>query len=178
MKAVELALEKILEEAFQRVSELAGESLANRIEVVWNSRMRSSAGRAMWPACRIELNPKLLQVDLKEVRRTLLHELAHLLAYHRAGGRPIAPHGVEWQRACADLGIPGESATHHLPLPTRTMRKRWRYHCPSCGASHERVHKIKGQQACYTCCKSYNKGKYHKKFRFQQEAIEHEDHSA
>lgn len=178
MKALELALEEMLQDAFCRVSELAGDALTSRIEVVWNSRMRSSAGRAMWPTCRIEINPKLLQVDLKEVRRTLLHELAHLLAYYRAGGRRIAPHGVEWQRACADLGIPGESATHHLPLPTRTMRKHWRYHCPNCGESHQRVHKIKGQQACYACCQSYNKGKYHKKFCLVQEAIESGDQDA
>lgn len=147
-----------------RLEELAGDQFAGQVNVVWNKRMRSTAGRAFWPECRIELNPKLVNISLEEVRRTLLHELAHLLAYHRCGRRRIAPHGVEWQQACADLGIPGESARHTLPLPRREQKKKWRYTCPSCSESIERVRQMKRYVACYTCCQKYNKGRYHKRF--------------
>jgi predicted SprT family Zn-dependent metalloprotease len=154
-----------------RLEELAGSKFAAQVSVVWNKRMRSTAGRAFWPECRVELNPKLVSISLDEVRRTLLHELAHLLAYHRCGRRRIAPHGVEWQQACADLGIPGESARHTLPLPKREQKKKWRYTCPSCNESIERVRQMKRYVACYTCCQKYNKGRYHKRFELVGEKL-------
>ena len=48
-----------------------------------------------------------LMKDPELIRRTVLHELAHARAwemYHERG------HGAAWQRACAELGIPGERA--------------------------------------------------------------------
>lgn len=42
------------------------------------------------------------------IRRTLLHELAHALAWERRRSRG---HGKIWQHYCAALGIPGERAT-------------------------------------------------------------------
>ena len=130
--------------------------------------MRTTAGRAFWPDAMIELNPKLVEIAPEEVQRTLLHELAHLVAYTRAGRRRISAHGVEWQKACADLGIPGERATHSLPLPGRTMQKKWRYSCPACGEGFERVRKMKRYAGCYACCKDHNGGYYHKKFRLTE----------
>ena len=57
----------------------------------------------------MELNPRLKQLPVpqraSEIRRTLRHELAHLVAYVRAGRRRIKPHGEEWKQACKDLGI-------------------------------------------------------------------------
>ena len=51
-----------------------------------------------------------------QLLRTLLHELAHALAWvhHRATG-----HGPVWQRYCAALGIPGERAcTRNIEFDT------------------------------------------------------------
>jgi len=141
------------------------DALAETISVVWNSRMRTTAGRAFWPEGKIELNPKLNEVVPGEVRATLLHELAHLVAYARAGRRRIKAHGSEWQQACADLGIPGERATHSLPLPGRTMRRKWRYTCPACGEGFDRVRRMKRNAGCYACCQKNNGGYYHQKFR-------------
>ena len=141
------------------------EQLADRVQVIWNKRMRTTAGRAFWPDAIIELNPKLEEIAPEEVQRTLLHELAHLVAYARAGRHRISAHGVEWQQACADVGIPGERATHSLPLPGRKMQKKWRYSCPACGEGFDRVRKIKRYAGCYSCCKQHNGGYYDKKFR-------------
>ena len=168
---VKQALSEILEQAMLKVEELAGARFAAKVSVVWNAKMRSTAGRAFWPAARVELNPKLVSVSLDEVRRTLLHELAHLLAYHRSGRRRIAPHGVEWQQACADLGIAGESVTHRLPLPRRVQRKKWRYTCPSCAQGFERVRQMKNAAACLACCQQYNAGKFSRKFLLVGENI-------
>jgi len=148
------------------------EHLACQIVVVWNKRMRSTAGRAFWPEGKIELNPKLIEVATDEIRGTMLHELAHLVAYARAGRKRIAAHGVEWREACHDLGIPNERATHSLPLPSRSMRFRWKYTCPACGEGFERVRKMKRYAGCYQCCKSHNGGYYHKKFRLVETPLD------
>ena len=150
------------------------DALASQVMVEWNPRMRTTAGRAFWPCARIELNPKLLELAPDEVQPTLLHELAHLVAYARAGRRRIKAHGVEWQMACSDLGIPGELATHSLPLPGRKMKRKWRYSCPVCGQGFDRVRKTKRSVACYTCCREMNDGNYHAKFRLVEKRIEGE----
>lgn len=145
--------------------------LAHRVRVVWNPRMRSTAGRAMWPEALIELNPLLKKVAPHEVKRTMLHELAHLLAYARAGRRRIKAHGNEWRQACADVGIPREKVTHSLPLPSRSMHKKWRYTCSACGVFFDRVRRIKRYAGCYACCQKYNDGYYDKKFRLVESQL-------
>jgi SprT protein len=156
------------EECVDALRNLGLDALAQKVVVVWNTRMRTTAGRAFWPEGKIELNPKLKEIAPGEVRGTLLHELAHLVAYARAGRRRIAAHGAEWRQACADLGIPGERATHSLPLPGRTMQKKWRYACPACGQGFDRARKMKRSAGCYSCCKEHNGGYYHKKFRLSE----------
>jgi len=163
----------IVGDAVSLLEKYAGESYASSVKIVWNRRMRSTAGRAFLNQAKVELNPKLLDLKedaLKHVQQTLLHELAHLLAHHRYGSR-ISAHGAEWKQACADMGIPGESATHSLPLPSNKQERKWRYSCPQCGEVIERVRKMRGYSACYTCCKKYTRGKYHSKFKLIEEAI-------
>ena len=154
------------------LKDLGMSDLATKVSVVWNNRMRTTAGRAFWPESKIEMNPKLRAIGEAQVEQTLLHELAHIVAYARCGRRRIAPHGVEWRQACADLGIAGESVTHNLPLPGRRQAKRWRYSCSSCGEGFDRVRKMKQLAACYHCCKIYNKGRYHKRFILTESKIE------
>ncbi|MGJ8696480.1 MAG: SprT-like domain-containing protein [Verrucomicrobiaceae bacterium] len=146
--------------------------LAARVGVEWNPRMRSTAGRATWPVCLIELNTRLPKISAEEVRRTLLHELAHLVTYERLGHGNVAPHGIEWQEACSDLGIPGETATHRLNLPSRSLKRQWKYLCRSCGTSIERVRRFKGRVACYSCCRETNSGDYDERFRLVEVNLE------
>lgn len=139
--------------------------LAGRIRVEWNPRLRTSAGRA-WPGHdRIELNPAIARFGEDEVRRTLLHELAHLIARHRAGRRRIAPHGVEWRRACTELGIAGETARHRLPLEPVRQRRRFTYHCPACGAVVRRARRLRTEAACLSCCRAHAGGRFDRRFR-------------
>ncbi|MDA0766371.1 MAG: SprT-like domain-containing protein [Verrucomicrobia bacterium] len=157
--------------ARRRLTELGLEGLGQRVRVVWNRRMRSTAGRALWPEALIELNPALQEIGLGEVERTLLHELAHLVAFERAGRRRISPHGKEWQRACAELGIPGETASHRLELPSRTLRRKWAYLCPHCLERVERVRRMHRHSACWPCCRAYAGGRYDERFKFVEERI-------
>jgi predicted SprT family Zn-dependent metalloprotease len=100
----------------------------------------------------------------------MCHELAHLIAYHRAGRRRIEPHGNEWRRACADLGIPNESPKHRLPLPRNTMQRGYAYQCPSCKAVIKRVRPFKHPSACLVCCRKYAGGKFEPSFKFERVA--------
>ncbi len=145
------------------------DALARRLEVHWNTRMTSTAGRAWSNRARIELNPRLLECSAGEVDRTLRHELAHLVAYHRAaqeGRRRIEPHGVEWREACVQLGIPGEERTHKLEaLQTQPKARRYHYRCPHCAREYPRVRPIRRPLACGPCCKARNAGRYDARFR-------------
>lgn len=139
--------------------------LSRRVRVSWNSRMQTTAGRAWWPDRRIELNPKLKDCAAEELWRTLKHELAHLVAYERCGKRRIEPHGMEWQAACAELGIPGEQPFHNLPFKRRRMKRNHAYICTNCFATIHRVKPLKRAVACYVCCRQHNGGHYHDRYR-------------
>ena len=139
--------------------------LSRRVRVCWNNRMQTTAGRASWPDCVIDLNPRLRELDPEELWRTLKHELAHLVAYERCVRRRISPHGPEWQLACRELGIPGESPYHELPFPGRTVKRHHVYECRHCRSVIERVRPIRRAVACYECCRKFNRGVYHDRFR-------------
>ena len=138
---------------------------AAKVSIHWNPRMRSTAGYARWPQWYIELNPKLAEFE-GQIERTLKHELAHLIAYARAGRRKIEPHGDEWRLACAELGIADESARHTLPLPRRKQTRKFIYSCPACALRVERVRKFKRHTACLACCKKHSGGQYDHRFQF------------
>ncbi len=139
--------------------------LADAVRVFWNPRMRTSAGRAFWPSRVIELNPKLRGVGDAEIDRTLRHELAHLVAYERAGRRRIRPHGPEWAAACAELGIPGERACHTLPFQRSRRERKFAYLCTRCFAVVRRVRALDPSAVCAACCRQYNGGRYDPRFR-------------
>jgi predicted SprT family Zn-dependent metalloprotease len=146
--------------------ELDCHDLAKRICVRWNPRMRSTAGTALVAKALITLNPRLREFGKAEVDRTLRHELAHLLAHHRAGRRRIAPHGPEWQQACRDLALPDEKRCHTLPLPRRELAVRHFYRCPACAQEVKRVRPFGRKTACLDCCRRHNRGRYDERFRF------------
>lgn len=144
-------------------------ALLPKVQVHWNPRMRSTAGRAWSQSGRVELNPLLTECSPDEIDRTLRHELAHLVAHHRAAQaqrRRIQPHGPEWQQACADLGIDGEERTHRLEaLQARRLTRRYHYVCPGCGREFPRVRPIRRPLACAPCCNRWNGGRYDARFR-------------
>ncbi len=159
----------ILEEVARVLLKKAGcHRLAKVVTVAWNPRMRTTAGTACYRTKQVVLNPKLVEVSADEVQRTLRHELAHLVAQARAGRRRAAAHGPEWQQACADLGIPGEKRCHELPFKSRRLTRRHFYQCPECGLVMARVRPVKSSVACLKCCRQYNGGRYHARFRFRE----------
>ena len=150
-------------------------ALAGFVSVAWNSRMRTAAGRAFTKDGLIELNPCLQ--DLPEVQReselrnTFLHELAHLFAFARAGRKRIQPHGPEWQKACCDLGIPGEDRCHALDFNPRRIARKFAYTCPHCRVVIERVRRLGRRVACYPCCRSYARGQFDARFQLVESRL-------
>jgi predicted SprT family Zn-dependent metalloprotease len=140
--------------------------IAGELRVEWNSRLKTSAGRADYRQKLISLNPRLFEHSA-EIDRTLRHELAHVLAQFRAGRRRIQPHGEEWQEACRDLGIKGEKRCHNLPFPARRCVARFIYRCPNCRQEFPRVRRVRRATACLACCRAHNGGEFDARFRLK-----------
>lgn len=142
-------------------------ALADAVRVEWSARLRTAAGRADYGRKLITLNPRLVEHGANEIDRTFRHELAHLVAHHRAGRRRIQPHGTEWRRACGDLGIAGEARCHSLPFPVQKRARPFVYRCPGCGREFPRVRRIRRGLACLACCRRHNRGRYDKRFQLR-----------
>ncbi len=167
--AKHLRQDPILEEVARvLLKQLGCRELAKEVSVLWNPRLRTTAGLACFRTRSVILNPKLIEVSSDEVQITLRHELAHLVAQSRAGRKRLAPHGEEWRQACADLGIPDEPRCHSLPFKPRRVTRRYFYQCAACGEMLARVRPIKRRVACVKCCRKYNNGHYAERFRFRQ----------
>ncbi|GAA5867763.1 hypothetical protein JCM3774_003404 [Rhodotorula dairenensis] len=91
----------------------AGKGLPDGIEVVWNARLRNTAGRASWKTKKtvtvdgdsvttathhamVELSTKVTDTASK-LRHTLAHELCHLAAW-AIDGEMKPPHGAAFKR--------------------------------------------------------------------------------
>ena len=142
-------------------------TLATQVRVEWSARLRTAAGHAECGSARVLLNRRLAAHGEAEIDRTLRHELAHLLAQFRAGRRRIAPHGMEWRRACTDLGIGGEARCHSLPFPLRRQRRRYLYACPHCQRDFPRIRPLRRASACLACCRAFNQGRYDRRFKLR-----------
>lgn len=164
--------QRLQKEAREAAEKIGMSKLAMSVRVEWNHRMRTAAGRAFYRKSLIELNPRLATELPKaqsedEIDRTLKHELAHLIAFNRAGNSRIQPHGTEWKRACRELGIAGEDRCHALPFAPRKMTKKYLYACPSCQSEVPRVRPFKRPVACYECCKQHSRGRYSNEFKLE-----------
>ncbi len=155
-----------LQTACELLRALGATRIATELCVEWNSRLKTTAGRADYRQKLISLNPRLLEHPT-EIDRTLRHELAHILAQFRAGRRRILPHGDEWRAACRDLGIADEKRCHNLPFPASARARRYLYKCPNCKCDFHRVRRIRRAVACLACCRAHNGGEFDARFRLR-----------
>ncbi len=130
-----LPTEQQIHEHVISILECWGDDPPPRFDVKWNFRLRTAAGRAILePVLRVELNPHLLARHPDQFLPTLIHEMAHVLVYHRYGKGPKA-HGVEWQRLMRQAGQNPE-ARHGMNVDgLRRKRRKFLYlHvCQGCG---------------------------------------------
>ncbi|MCA8974211.1 MAG: SprT-like domain-containing protein [Planctomycetes bacterium] len=105
------------------------------IEVRWNERLSTSAGRAFVRRGRIELNPGLLAAHSDQIPVVLTHEAAHVAAW-RLFGPAAESHGRQWRALMRLAGLP-PAVTHDLPVERKPGHRRRRYLylrvCDGCG---------------------------------------------
>ena len=92
--------------------------------VVWNTRLRSTAGRADMGNRVLELNPKLREEGPEALLSTFLHELAHLIV------GPGHGHDYHWSAICRQIG--GKASRCHQYESLRSA-PRARKHVATCG---------------------------------------------
>jgi len=97
---------------------------ATKVAWRWNSRLRTTLGRACLSDQVLEFNPILLARHPDEMQPLLLHELAHLVAYDQAKAmrKRIAPHGAEWKSLMRAVGG-STRATHQLNVEGLRAKK-------------------------------------------------------
>ena len=100
--------------------------LSNR-PVIWNTRLKTTAGRADYWANSIELNPRLKVEGPEAVYKTFIHELAHLVA------GPGAKHGARWERICLHLGGTGMRCHTYSTMKRKQRADRVFATCDACG---------------------------------------------
>lgn len=130
-----LPTQSLLRRLAGRIGELWGEAdLARTVRVVYNTRLSTTLGRAIYDDQRVELNPRLLREHPGELLSTLAHELAHLVVHRRWG--TCRPHGREFRTLMRAVNL-SPSATHRLPVE-HLRRRRGKYiflhRCEGCGA--------------------------------------------
>lgn len=115
------ALCRVVQERFEVVM---------RPEVAWDLRGQA-AGQANGRRNLIRFNRGLAERYPEEfVAQTVPHELAHLVAFKKFGGR-IRPHGREWRAVMIVLGAEPRRTHRYKVTPVRKF-KRYAYqcHCP------------------------------------------------
>lgn len=154
-----------LEQVFERINRKYFDGFLEQPTLVWNSRLRSSAGRFI-PGSRkyflenpaiIELASYLLNETAAEklIEDTIAHEMIHYWLWLRK--RPYG-HTDEF---FAKMKLIGCSRYNTAP---RLRPVRYIYHCASCEKPFP-VKKILKNLACSECCRKYSNGKYDRRFQ-------------
>jgi len=135
-------LETIRTEARKLLGLVQAEELHDRIEILFNPRMRTRAGACTYRRIRrdhvpgkfqIELNPTLLLHRHPEaLLPTLAHELAHVVVRARFGGN-ARNHGKEWTSMLKRMGHTPERC-HNMNVEglKRKTRPSTRWICLAC----------------------------------------------
>lgn len=125
------------------------------VDVVWNPRLRTTAGRFVYPrgtsgAPRIEINPRYAAAGGRAALLDVLkHELAH---YHLWSlGRPSG-HTPEFYALARAWGFARHARRDLLP----PSPPRWQYVCPACGRAFRRARRIPRPASCGACSPSYD----------------------
>lgn len=124
------------DELRQRAAELLGQWRVTdtAIQVEWNDRLTTSAGRAFVRNGRIELNPRLLARAPDQLPMVLVHETAHIATF-RLFGPNVPAHGRHW-RSLMRLAGHEPAVTHDIPVRgLRRAARRYVYLrvCDACG---------------------------------------------
>ncbi len=121
------------------------------VEVLWNRRLRTSAGRAHLRTIQIHLNPRLLSRVPERIDEVLTHEAAHL-AVALVHGRRARHHGPEWVALMTAAGHDA-NRTHDFPVAGLYHGRSYFLHlCLECG--HRRILGVAQVSKACACAKA------------------------
>ena len=133
------------------------------VQVEWNARLFSAAGRADFRRNLVSLNPRLREHDAAEIDRTLAARAGSFARPIPRGPPPrlrrMEPNGG---RHAGTWELATNRAPTRCPFPIQRRSRRFLYECPRCGKEFPRVRRIKRAVACLDCCRKFNRGKFEK----------------
>ena len=128
----------------------------------WEFRFDNAVRRSGACHCQkklITLSPYLTQLnDERYVRNTILHEIAHALAWI---GFKEHGHGRKWKAIANAVGY-----THKIVSSMRVVAPNPKFVglCPNCG--HTILKNRRDKTACRKCCNAFNYGKFSEEFLY------------
>ncbi|HLO97958.1 MAG TPA: SprT-like domain-containing protein [Fimbriimonas sp.] len=145
-RALPTADEGLHRDALQILDEVQSRfPLKGAAQLEWR-RYRVTAGMAHYQSRLITLSVHVLK-DTEQLRSTLLHEYAHLLAYDRHGRKGMG-HGELWKRAMLDLGQPPK-VYHQYEVQRNSPKRKHVYACARCGEKIERHRRLASKRRYY-----------------------------
>jgi SprT protein len=152
-------------EVFQKINQESFDGFLELPKLIWNSRLRSSAGRFV-PGRRkfLHQNPPTIEIAsylIEETQAkdliydTMAHEMIHYWLWVRQ--KPYG-HTPEF---LAKMKLMGVSRYNSVP---RTRPHKYIYKCPACSKDFPAKRRL-GTLACANCCKQYAGGRFDVRFK-------------
>lgn len=157
--------QKVAAIVLKTLKKIGREDLLSYIWIIWNNKLTSAMGRAIFARPGVKLPPKyektsvdgrLIRMELSiplwsratdaQKHQTILHELAHLITDHEADLQRDSPpraHGYRWKAAMARVGA--EASRTHSVDTTGLKRKTKRYNA-KCGCRDIEVTPVQAQK--------------------------------
>lgn len=153
-----------LGEIFDEINLTHFDGFLERPTLVWNSRLRASAGR-FFPGSRkyADRYPPKIEVasylqeeaeSQRHIKDTIAHEMIHYWLWVRR--RPYG-HTEEFWQKMTQMGV-----SRYNPVP-RLRAYKYVYACPSCEREFPSRRKL-GTLACLQCCKRHAHGRFDRRF--------------
>ena len=151
---------KSFEETRIWIAETCHHYIKEPFEIRFNFKDTKYLGRCQFLAVpRLTFNVPYIKHCLEhdefnELRDTVLHEIAHVLAGRGHG------HDNVWKEKAREIGIENpkrcSDTKYHIPY-------KWKLTCSNCGKVYYQ-NRFSSTMACGDCCKKYNNGKYSTKY--------------
>jgi len=138
-------------------------AIADRVDIQFSRRLRSSLGRCVPSRGIVRLNQRLLAAQPALVEEVLCHELAHMVVFDRHG-RGCRPHGQEWAALMRTAGFEPRvrarlSRDFQAVVQTgRAARLLYEHRCPVCQATRL-ARRAVPQWRCAACVAAGLEGK-------------------
>lgn len=140
-----------LERLFHVLNQVYFQGEIPPLPIVWNQRLRSTAGRFCAPPPVIQVGVRYHQRHPAELEDTLKHEMVHAWLFARR--RPFG-HTSEFRAKLAEIG--GSRYARYDPmLVRRRSRQRFLYQCPACRTLYVYLRRIRNH-SCGRCARSYD----------------------